>query len=216
MGPPNGTSGVCAQCGVVHPLDASHSYRFVGEVDGDLQCQICLNALQEPVDTPCGHTFCFSCIRPYQRQRKSCPVDRKPLSRTELRPSTMLVRRLLDKLLVHCPMRENCREEIKRSELEEHLKTRCPGMLVPCPRADVCGCEFVGPRCMLERHLWTCLASGGECGNWNLTTSKYCLYSIHVVSADVVQHCVPTKKCDDLFPWYPKLSVVGLWAALTE
>ncbi|XP_065191137.1 ligand of Numb protein X 2-like [Sycon ciliatum] len=159
MGPVSGPTGICIQCGVVHPLDAPHTYRYVGEVDSELLCQICLVGLLEPVDTPCGHTFCFSCIRPYQRLRKSCPVDRKPLSRSELRPSAMLVRRLLDKLPVHCPMRENCQEEVKRAELEEHLRSRCPGMLVPCPRAEICGCEFVGPRCMLERHLWPCLAA---------------------------------------------------------
>ncbi|XP_066577195.1 E3 ubiquitin-protein ligase TRIM47-like [Amia ocellicauda] len=44
-----------------------------------LQCPICLNTLTKPVSTPCGHTFCMSCIDQYWARHTSykCPMCKK-------------------------------------------------------------------------------------------------------------------------------------------
>ncbi|KAB0405628.1 hypothetical protein E2I00_003150, partial [Balaenoptera physalus] len=74
------------------------------EVDDDLVCHICLQPLLQPLDTPCGHTFCCKCLRNFLQEKDFCPLDRK---------------RLHFKLL--------CQDVVQRCDLEAHLKNRCPG-----------------------------------------------------------------------------------------
>ena len=35
---------------------------FVQEVDSEFLCPICLGVMNDPVDTPCAHSFCRVCI----------------------------------------------------------------------------------------------------------------------------------------------------------
>ena len=35
---------------------------FLNELPDDFVCPICLLAIREPVQTECGHRFCFSCL----------------------------------------------------------------------------------------------------------------------------------------------------------
>jgi E3 ubiquitin-protein ligase RNF5 len=38
------------------------------------KCPICLESLQQPVVTRCGHAFCWPCITEWLRRSNSCPV----------------------------------------------------------------------------------------------------------------------------------------------
>ena len=82
-------------------------------------------------------------------------MDRKPVRLKDVRPSSLLVQKLLDKLHVVCPNNGYCDAMMHRSLLEEHLKLHCLGMYVECPRKSF-GCDHYGPRCNLEEHLWSC------------------------------------------------------------
>lgn len=72
-----------------------------------------------------------------------------------IRQSSLLVRKLLDKLSVVCPNSGYCDQTMQRSVLEQHLNTYCPGTYVECPHKQK-GCEYNEPRYNLEDHLWTC------------------------------------------------------------
>jgi len=46
----------------------------------EADCQICYALFYDPVTTPCGHTFCRSCLQRVLDHAKHCPICRRPLS----------------------------------------------------------------------------------------------------------------------------------------
>ncbi|KAK1163109.1 ligand of Numb protein X 2-like [Acipenser oxyrinchus oxyrinchus] len=120
-------SQLCAECGQSHMAPENHLYDYQDEVDDELSCLICLQPLLCPMDTPCGHTYCFQCLDNFLREQDFCPVDRQKLSLRQCRRSSLLVRNLLDKLSVLCPFQKHCGLKMQRCELEPHLRNRCPG-----------------------------------------------------------------------------------------
>lgn len=147
---------VCETCGQGHQPGRNHLYDYPDNIDQDMLCQVCQQPLVDPVDTPCAHTFCQVCLRSHMRMQKTCPSDGHPLLRdSDVRRSSTLVRNILDKLTVVCPNNAYCDQLMPRHTLEVHLKYQCSGSYIPCPREEN-GCEFIGPRCQLEEHLWSC------------------------------------------------------------
>ncbi|KAJ8351226.1 hypothetical protein SKAU_G00227020 [Synaphobranchus kaupii] len=117
---------VCKECGQGHGGQENHLYEYQDEVDDELICHICLQPLLRPMDTPCGHTYCFQCLSSFLREQDFCPVDRQRLQLHQCRPSSLLVRNLLDKLSVLCPFHTHCLQQMQRCELQPHLHNRCP------------------------------------------------------------------------------------------
>ncbi|KAJ8015676.1 hypothetical protein DPEC_G00028580 [Dallia pectoralis] len=119
---------MCRECGQQHEDgQENHLYEYQDEVDDELVCHICLQPLLIPMDTPCGHTYCYQCLSSFLREQDFCPVDRQRLQLPQCRPSSLLVRNLLDKLTVLCPLRAECQQEMQRCQLQPHLQNRCPG-----------------------------------------------------------------------------------------
>ncbi|XP_072545184.1 ligand of Numb protein X 2a isoform X1 [Salminus brasiliensis] len=118
---------LCPECGQIHRSWENHLYNYRLEVDDDLVCHICLQPLVQPLDTPCGHTFCARCLRSFLQERDFCPLDRARLQLHGCRRSSILVHKLLDKLSVTCPLSPACSLSMPRCDLEAHLKHRCPG-----------------------------------------------------------------------------------------
>uniref|UniRef100_H2SLD7 Ligand of numb-protein X 2a n=1 Tax=Takifugu rubripes TaxID=31033 RepID=H2SLD7_TAKRU len=131
------TEALCPECGQIHRGWENHLYNYRLEVDDDLVCHICLQPLVQPLDTPCGHTFCARCLRSFLQERDFCPLDRTRLQLQACRRSSILVNKLLDKLSVSCPLTPLCSLSMPRCDLEAHLKHRCPGMR--CQQASVDG-----------------------------------------------------------------------------
>uniref|UniRef100_A0A3P9JEQ8 Ligand of numb-protein X 2a n=1 Tax=Oryzias latipes TaxID=8090 RepID=A0A3P9JEQ8_ORYLA len=113
---------LCPECGQIHRTWENHLYNYRLEVDDDLVCHICLQPLVQPLDTPCGHTFCARCLRSFLQERDFCPLDRTRLQLQACRRSSILVHKLLDKLSVSCPLSPVCSLSMPRCDLEAHLK----------------------------------------------------------------------------------------------
>ncbi|XP_058886682.1 ligand of Numb protein X 2-like isoform X2 [Acipenser ruthenus] len=126
---------LCFECGQQHWTRENHLYNYQHEVDDDLVCHICLQPLFLPLDTPCGHTFCSKCLRNFLQEKDFCPLDRKKLHFKLCKKSSILVHKLLDKLVISCPFTSACQDVMQRCDLEAHLKHRCPG--ASCHRAGL-------------------------------------------------------------------------------
>ncbi|XP_037554265.1 E3 ubiquitin-protein ligase LNX isoform X1 [Nematolebias whitei] len=131
--PPSGNEALspppalCSSCGHCHKLEENHEYVYMDEVDDDLVCHICLQPLIRPLDTPCGHTYCQECLTCFLLESDFCPVCRMPLMLQSCRRPSLMVHKLLDKLIVGCPFTDHCTEILPRGEVEDHLKIRCKG-----------------------------------------------------------------------------------------
>lgn len=115
---------LCVVCGQHHSAEENHFYTYTEDVDDDLICHICLQALLDPLDTPCGHTYCTLCLTNFLVEKDFCPVDRKPVVLQHCKKSSILVNKLLNKLLVTCPFPEHCTEVLQRCDLQHHFQTR--------------------------------------------------------------------------------------------
>ncbi len=51
---------------------------------GTTECGICLETVEDPHITPCGHTFCGNCISEWVRHGEICPYDRSRLRLEDL------------------------------------------------------------------------------------------------------------------------------------
>ncbi|KAM6976579.1 LOW QUALITY PROTEIN: ligand of Numb protein X 2a [Aplochiton taeniatus] len=141
---------LCIECGQIHRAWENHLYNYRLEVDDDLVCHICLQPLVQPLDTPCGHTFCARCLRSFLQDRDFCPLDRTRLQIQACRRSSILVHKLLDKLCVSCPLMQTCSLSMPRCDLEAHLKHRCPGTRSQPNGVEGPRCESVGERAMVS------------------------------------------------------------------
>ncbi|KAM7390495.1 hypothetical protein PAMA_008583 [Pampus argenteus] len=140
---------LCSECGQIHRSWENHLYNYRLEVDDDLVCHICLQPLVQPLDTPCGHTFCARCLRSFLQERDFCPLDRTRLQLQACRRSSILVHKLLDKLSVSCPLTPVCSLSMPRCDLEAHLKHRCPGTQSQQTSVDGPRCESGDERAMV-------------------------------------------------------------------
>ncbi|KAK3357185.1 ATP-dependent protease La domain-containing protein [Lasiosphaeria hispida] len=66
----------------------------------EADCQICYALFYDPVTTPCGHTFCRSCLQRVLDHAKYCPVCRRglsiqPVGNTDSCPSNLFPSNLL-------------------------------------------------------------------------------------------------------------------------
>lgn len=96
----------------------------------DLVCSICMEVLENPVQTSCGHTFCEKCVHKWLDQgERTCPVDRHQLTIFALKPPTRMTRNLLDKLTIRCKNHNDgcylmCKFE-HTSQLIQHEQKGC-------------------------------------------------------------------------------------------
>lgn len=143
-----------------------------GEHDGDAdypdsryECAICIDWLNEPVLTSCGHRFCKSCLNDWlQNHNQCCPLDNKQLSAEQDIFPDNYTRREIEQLKHKCPNSPHgCAVVASPIELHRHLPS-CPyrrqqqqqPLEEKCPFASI-KCDFVGrPETnQLEEHLKT-------------------------------------------------------------
>lgn len=94
--------------------------KYSGTVDEAYICGICLDVLEDPVNIPCGHTFCQECIRQAISVSQRCPLDRKPVQESHL-ITAYVVKSLIAKLPFKCRFHgQGCQFSSPRSLMSSH------------------------------------------------------------------------------------------------
>ncbi|XP_057175677.1 E3 ubiquitin-protein ligase TRIM21-like [Triplophysa rosa] len=92
-----------------------------GPLDEELQCSVCLDVFNDPVTTPCGHTFCKTCLNECWENTENCvcPFCKETfMKRPDLKINTTL-REVVKHLLVQ--NLEKSREVVQHFKEKIHL-----------------------------------------------------------------------------------------------
>uniref|UniRef100_A0A4W2CR26 TNF receptor-associated factor n=2 Tax=Bos TaxID=9903 RepID=A0A4W2CR26_BOBOX len=123
-----------------------YDVEFDPPLESKYECPICLMALREAVQTPCGHRFCKACIiKSIRDAGHKCPVDNEILLENQLFPDNFAKREILS-LMVKCP-NEGCLHKMELRHLEEH-QAHCEFALMSCPQ-----CQRPFQKCHLNIHI---------------------------------------------------------------
>ncbi|XP_038069070.1 E3 ubiquitin-protein ligase NRDP1-like [Patiria miniata] len=127
--------------------------RFVGSINEGLLCCICRDVLEDPLQAPCEHAYCATCIHGWLVHEEICPEDRQPLTQDQLRPIFRYMRNDLNQLRLRCVNRDaGCEEQVSLENLSRH-EAGCGYGKVHCPNAH---CRVELERRGLESHLLVC------------------------------------------------------------
>ena len=127
-------------------------YRFVDSVDQNLICGICSAVLDDAVLSPCGHSFCQSCLDRWLDQPgcNSCPECRGRMCISEARP-ILSIRNLINGLNMRCTYASRGCDVIVTLERSKTHADRCGYAPVKCV-----GCERETDRQNLPTHQMQC------------------------------------------------------------
>ncbi|KAM7424566.1 hypothetical protein PAMA_000762 [Pampus argenteus] len=135
------------QAAAAAPLQG-YDVEFDPPLESKYECPICLMALRNAIQTPCGHRFCKNCIEKSIRDTgQRCPVDNEMLSEEQLFPDNFAKREILS-LTVCCP-NAGCTFKMELRHLENHV-AQCQFATVPCPQ-----CQKSVRKSHLEEHTTT-------------------------------------------------------------
>ncbi|KAI1291691.1 E3 ubiquitin-protein ligase NRDP1 [Halotydeus destructor] len=98
--------------------------RFITHVDEEFLCSICLNVFKDPVNGPCGHSFCSTCIDGWIPVNSNCcPLDKKPLIKKDIIPSCIPFKNLLNRLKLRCDFeKDGCAFVCQLGQMMDHIK----------------------------------------------------------------------------------------------
>ncbi|XP_029953091.1 V(D)J recombination-activating protein 1 [Salarias fasciatus] len=83
-------------------------------------CLVCDHLLSDPVQAPCGHLFCRSCIVKFTHVLgPHCPVCNLPCAPDNVKPPAKTFLSALYSLPLHCPL-ESCCKQVRLDSFKEH------------------------------------------------------------------------------------------------
>ncbi|KAL2800291.1 PUA-like domain-containing protein [Aspergillus keveii] len=97
-----------------------------GAVRNELDCQVCYSLILDPLTTPCGHTFCRSCVTMALSHSNLCPFCRRKLNMTTSVQSERINKRLSDLIQLFLPDAVASRRADLGSDLEAGTEGKIP------------------------------------------------------------------------------------------
>jgi len=134
--------------------------RFLSAINDALTCCICRDVLEDPVQAPCEHAYCRTCIEAWLVHETTCPEDRRPLSLSALRPLFRYMRNDLNKLQIWCKNRAyGCDHNCALEFIISHERS-CEYERLKCPNER---CAYFASRQQIAEHARHCEHSRREC-----------------------------------------------------
>ncbi|KAI9007567.1 hypothetical protein CLU79DRAFT_778137 [Phycomyces nitens] len=131
------------------------------EPNPNLICCICQTPFIDPVISPCGHTFCQSCIYQAIETSSHCPIDRAPLEIENLIPAVKIITNMVNELIVQCPRLDaGCDYQGQRQFIQNHLDNDCLYSSSACQMEE---CKALVYKKDFASHTSTCLYRTKEC-----------------------------------------------------
>lgn len=100
----------------------------------ELVCTVCRGVFRQPVECPCRHVFCRSCIGQWLQLQTSCPVCRQETVPSSIVPVLPLVSNLVARLTTRCP-NSGCEKKMSLEHLQRHAKN-CEWRRLQCPDCE--------------------------------------------------------------------------------
>lgn len=102
-----------------------HRYapRSFSLTERDLGCPICMSLIVDPFVTPCGHTFCYTCISTHLQNGKNCPDCSHYLSKELIHPNF-----LLSDIIKHARATSVCQKSSSFNSLMSSIKHAKDGL----------------------------------------------------------------------------------------
>lgn len=111
--------------------------RFVGYVNEGLLCCVCRDVLERPLQAPCEHAYCSSCISTWLVHHHSCPEDRLPLDVGSLKPLYRYMRNDLNRLQIRCVnAAQGCEVVCSLESLHSH-EDECEFAFISCANTGI-------------------------------------------------------------------------------
>ncbi|KAL0103025.1 hypothetical protein PUN28_018375 [Cardiocondyla obscurior] len=81
-------------------------------MDEQLTCNICSELFVKPMLLSCSHTFCYHCIKMWNKKKKECPICRKPVTSMT---KSLVLDNFIESMVENLPIElKNRRQEIIR------------------------------------------------------------------------------------------------------
>lgn len=103
--------------------------RRVAQLSDDFDCVLCLKLLFEPVTTPCGHSFCRSCLLRAMDHNSCCPLCRTVLHISSGHPINVTLQSIIEK---NFPEEFHNRKSEAKIETEQDLDSMPLFLLSVC------------------------------------------------------------------------------------
>uniref|UniRef100_H3A5N4 V(D)J recombination-activating protein 1 n=1 Tax=Latimeria chalumnae TaxID=7897 RepID=H3A5N4_LATCH len=112
-----------ANCKKIHLSTKFLAAEYPVDFVKSMSCQICEHILADPVQSPCKHLFCRTCIAKCTRVLGNyCPACKHPCFPTDLVSPVKVFLNILNSLMVKCPAKE-CDEQVRLEEYSSHSQS---------------------------------------------------------------------------------------------
>jgi hypothetical protein len=149
---------------------------FVGDVNADLTCSICLKVLLGPRSCRDGHTFCLICISDWLKSHSTCPACRTPLDTQDM-CHNRVAENMIGALMARCPNasadpaddapRDRTRPRLSAAPLvplaELATANSREGQASPAAEQKPSGCDWVGLHSERPSHTRVCVFQAVRC-----------------------------------------------------
>ena len=94
----------------------------------DYECPLCMRTLWKPITTPCGHTFCKTCLDRVLDHNTNCPMCKSAALKSYLseRRETMPNEFVETQLKLHLPTEYAERMKIHENEMQVYILFKLP------------------------------------------------------------------------------------------